>query len=126
MSHFSDDALFIVPSPDDNDSQQTTDAIKNMITRDEPALMQIANWLKLDIDLPNTYRHVISFCFRMNITNRLLNGHFKDTKEEKMDLYQCIQAMKRLEIENPGEQMHFRYLCSKIGLDYRREWLSLV
>jgi hypothetical protein len=124
MREFSHEELFSVPSPDDEVSDDIDQAISNVIRKYETKLMYLADCLKIDLVSPNSYREVIAFGYRRNHVDNLTTNYYKGEPEENMNYHQCIETMKRLNID-PAENLYFIQIAGEIGFEYRVEYLSL-
>ena len=114
-----------VPSPDDDNSEKTEIAIYNVMKRHESQLHQIGEELGLSIYQDNTLRRVISFCYRQNIFFWDIQGLANDENLMEENRNDCIKQMRQLNKREPIDVMKTMLLANDIGLEYRKEWLSL-
>jgi hypothetical protein len=114
-----------VPSPDDDDSEKAEIAIHNIMKRHEPQLLEIAEELDLNLYEDNTLRRVVSYCYRQNIFFWHIQGLTDDKNLLEEDLSDCIKQMRQLNKRDITDLIKTTLLANDIGLEYRKEWLSL-
>lgn len=118
MNEFS--SLKDVPSPDDDDSPRSVNAIESCYIKNEAGFLFLAEQLGFNPDTPNFRRHIISFCYNQNTYFWEIMNKAKAINAS--DLENCIKQIKDLNINNPYDLLKVQEISHTLGLAYRREY----